>query len=67
MEKQKLQRNVSARDSSINLVKEIVLQRWPDTIWDVPADIWSYWSFRYELAVESGILIPESMRDDIIH
>ena len=74
LEKQKLLRNETARDPSVNFIKEIMYQAWPDIIRDVPADIWSYWSFRDDLAVESGILFKgrqiltsEFIRDDILH
>ena len=72
-EKQIMLRNETARDKTLNLVKEIIFQGWPETIRDVPTDIRPYWSFRDELAAESGILfkgqqvlIPESMQQDIL-
>jgi len=56
----------------MNELKEIIHEGWPNNIKDLPTVIRQYWSFRDELAVESGvifkgrqILIPKSLQADI--
>ena len=57
----------------MNALMETVIQRWPDSIKDLPTDVRVFWSFRDELAVEDGtifkgkqVLVPESLRADIL-
>jgi hypothetical protein len=73
-DKQKLLREETVNDSVLNALKEIVHTGWPDSIKDLPSDLRAYWSFREQLAVESGVLfkgrqvlIPISMQEDILH
>ena len=72
-EKQAMLREETVKDAKLNSLKEIIYQGWPENIRDLPTDLRPYWSFRDELAVESGvmfkgrqILIPESMQQDIL-
>ena len=57
----------------MNELKEIIHEGWPNNIKDLPTVLRQYWSFRDELAVESGvifkgrqILIPKSLQADIL-
>ena len=52
---------------------ETIIKGWHDSIKVLPTDVWVFWSFHNELAVEDGIifkgkqfLIPESPRADIL-
>ena len=63
----------TVKDAKLNSLKEIIYQGWPENIRDLRTDLRPYWSFRDELAVESGvifkgrqILIPESMQQEIL-
>ena len=44
------------KDKSLNALKEVVYNGWPDSIKELPCDIRQYWSYRDEIAVESGVL-----------
>ena len=71
--KRQLLRDETTQDSLLNELQTIVHTGWPDTINELPTDIRPYWSFRDELAMESGvlfkrrqILIPQSMQKEIL-
>ena len=57
----------------LNALAEVIFQGWPEKMRDLPRDLRSFWSYRDELGIEDGILfkgkqvlIPESMRGDIL-
>ena len=57
----------------LNRFKEVVHYGWPEHIKELPTDLKPYWSFRYELAIEDGVLfkgrqtvVPASMQRDIL-
>ena len=71
--KRQLLRDETTHDPLLNELQRIVHAGWPDTIKELPTDIRPYWSFRDELAMESGvlfkgrqILIPQSMQKEIL-
>ena len=71
--KQDLLRTETAQDPQLCVLKEVILQGWPERVQDLPGSIRSFWSFRDELAIESGViikgrqvLIPETMTEDIL-
>ena len=71
--KQQVIQEKLTRDPSMSELKEFIVQGWPSNIKELPAHLLPYWSFRDELAIEAGIifkgrqiLIPESMRADIL-
>ena len=71
--KRQLLRDETTQDPLLNELQSIVHTGWPDTIKELPTDIRPYWSFRDELAMESGvlfkgrqILIPQSMQKEIL-
>ena len=71
--KQHQLRYQTARYPIMNVLMETIIQGWPDSIKDLPADVRVFWSFRDELAFEDGIifkgkqvLIPKSLRADIL-
>lgn len=71
--KQDALRSQTADDPKLNALREFIHQGWPENIKELPTDLRPYWSFRDELAMESGvifkgrqILIPDSMTADIL-
>ena len=71
--KRQLPRDETTQDPLLNELQTIVHTGWPDTIKEVPTDVRPYWSFRDEVAMESGvlfkgrqILIPQSMQKEIL-
>ena len=69
--KQQLLCDETTQDPLLNELQTIVHTGWPDAIKELPTDIRPYWSFRDELAMESGvlfkgwqILIPQSMKKE---
>ena len=50
--KQEELRDETDRDHSLCLLKNTIIQGWPETIKEVPTEIRYYWSFRDELGVE---------------
>ena len=71
--KQEELRVQTARDPTLQMVREFVHTGWPATIQELPNDIRPFWPFRDELGMSNGvifkgrqILIPESMRHDIL-
>ena len=71
--KRQLLRDETTQYPLLNELHSIVHAEWPDTIKELPTEIRSYWSFRGELAMESGvlfkgrhILIPQSMQKEFL-
>ena len=63
----------TTQDHLLNELQSIVHAVWPDNIKELPTDIRLHWSFRDELAMESGvlfkgrqILIPQSTQKEIL-
>ena len=54
--KRQLLRDETTHDPLLNELQSIVHAGWPETIKELPTDIRPYWSFRDELAMESGVL-----------
>ena len=50
--KQEEMQDETDRDHSLCLLKDAIIQGWPETIKEVPTEIRYYWSFRDELGVE---------------
>lgn len=72
-EKQDTLHMETTNDPTLNALKELIHQGWPDNIKDLPKQLRAYWSFRDELAIEAGVifkgrqvLIPDSMTDSIL-
>lgn len=72
-EKQNALRNQTADNPKLRAMIEFIRQGWPKNIKDLPKDLRPYWSFRDELATESGVifkgrqvLIPDTMTADIL-
>lgn len=72
-EKQDALCNQTAEDPKVCVLMELIQQGWPDSIKNLSKDLRPYWSFRDELAIESGVifkgrqvLIPDSMTADIL-
>lgn len=63
----------TARDATLNALKDVIYTGWPENIKGLTQDLRPFWPYREELAVEAGvvfkgkqILIPETLRDDIM-
>ena len=57
----------------LNSLKDIVLSGWPDNLRDVPNNIRTFWTFRDEIDVQTGIIyqrwkviIPKSMQNEML-
>ena len=66
-------KSCSAIDETLQMLKNTVLNGWPDSKSDCPKLIRQYWSFRDEITTQDGILykgqtviIPNSMRREML-
>ena len=57
----------------LNSLKDILHSGWPDNLRDVPNDMQTFWTFRDEFGVQSGIIynewkviIPKSMQNEML-
>lgn len=62
----------TAKDSTLQTLKHIILKGWPDSKASVPFEIIPYFNIREELAVQDGIIflgprciIPQSLRKKV--
>ena len=62
----------TCKDDELQLLKEIILEGWPETPRQIPSTMKSYWPFRDELFIDNGIIlkddrviIPTSMQTEI--
>ena len=63
----------TAKDTTLQLLQQQVIQGWPYSIKGVQAAVKPYWSMRDDLGIQDGVLlmgsrmvIPESLRKDIL-
>lgn len=63
--KQDVLRKQTADDPKLRELKELIHQGWPENIKDMPRDLRAYWSFRVELAVESGVIFKAIVKKTI--
>ena len=56
-------------DSTLASLTELIITGWPETMQDLPDNLYSYWCFQYELTILDGlvmkgsiVVIPASMR-----
>ena len=66
-------KNESDNDEQFQLLREVILQGWPESRRDCPPSIQEYWNHRDELSINDGIilkcekvLIPHSLRSKIL-
>ncbi|XP_041362100.1 uncharacterized protein K02A2.6-like [Gigantopelta aegis] len=64
----------TCKDDELQLLKEIILEGWPETQRQIPSNMKSYWPFRDELVIDNGIIlkgdrviIPTSMQTEILN
>ncbi|XP_048257540.1 uncharacterized protein K02A2.6-like [Haliotis rufescens] len=63
----------TSKDATLQALKEIILEGWPERPKQLPAPIRPYWAYRDELSIEDGLLlkgdcviIPTSMKQEIL-
>ena len=63
----------SLKDSTLNLLKDIVFKGWPDQRKRCPQELWEFWNFRCDLIIDDGlvlrgdrILIPKILRKQVL-
>ena len=66
-------RKATDADTQLTMLKQYILNGWPDKFHHCPESIQEYWTFRDELSVESGIIlkgtqvvIPKSLRESTL-
>jgi len=66
-------REETQRDATLNALKELIYNGFPDYIKDVPSDLRSFWSYRDELSIDNGVImkgericIPLPLKTDIL-
>lgn len=67
-------RNATEQDESLQILRKIILQGWPDNKQSVPTQATPYFNFRDELSVQDGlifrgerVIIPASLRKDMMN
>ena len=63
----------STKDSTQNLLKDVIFRGWPAHRKNIPYQLFDYWTFRCDLVLDDGlilkgnrILIPESLREEVL-
>ena len=63
----------TARDHTLRLLKSIIFNGWPPYRKQCPQELWEFWNFRCDLALEDGlvlkgsrIVLPASMRNQVL-
>ena len=53
-------RKLTDEDSSLQNLKQIVMEGWPESRKKIPSDLYPYWNIRDEITVSDGILLAGS-------
>ena len=49
-------REMSTADHTLLAPPRVVYRRWPDTVMDLPNDLYPYWSYRDEIDIFDGVI-----------
>ncbi|XP_053549014.1 scavenger receptor cysteine-rich type 1 protein M130-like [Bombina bombina] len=52
-------------DESLQALKYVVLNGWPDSKAEVPLIVREYWTFREEIGIQDGVLLPRSWTSNL--
>ena len=68
-----LVKSASAKDSTMQLLKNTIYNGWPGYRKHCPKEIWEYWNIRCDLVLEDGLIlkgdrvvVPESLRTRVL-
>ena len=66
-------KSATTQDATLNMLKDMIYQGWPDYRKQCPQELWDYWNFRCDLVLEDGfilkgdkIVIPEQLRTQVL-
>ena len=66
-------KSAPTQDATLNMLKDMIYQGWPDYRKQCPQELWDYWNFRSDLVLEDGfilkgdkIVIPEQLRTQVL-
>lgn len=69
----RLIKTATDQDTTLNRLKKMITEGWPDFRKQCPQELWDFWNYRCDLVIEDGmilksdrILIPEELRKQVL-
>ena len=66
-------KSATEKDPTLNRLKQMIMEGWPEYRKQCPQELWDFWYFRCDLAIEDGmilksnrIVIPEELRRQVL-